>query len=261
MGGGSPGEPARQVTRVVLDPVAVADLPDHLEIEHRPLMKALRLQHAAGPFEFRHPLLQLRLDALDGLHGALARRHEVRLREDGDPFVPAHVLAGQRIEGQDLVDFVTKQADAQADVFVGRIELDDVPAHAKSAARKLVVVALVLDLDELPQDLVARDLLALLERHQQPVIRLRRSQAVDARHAGDDDDVAAFEERSRGRQPKAIDLFVDDRLLLDVGVRGRHEGFRLIVVVVADEELDGVVRKELPELLDKAARPGSCCAP
>jgi hypothetical protein len=160
--------------------VAVADLPDHLQIEHRPLMQPLRLQHAAGPLELRHPLLQLRLDALHGLHGAFARCNEVRLREYRDPLVPADVFSGQRIEGQNLVDFVPKQADAQADVFVGRIELDDVAAHAEGAARKVVIVALVLNLDKPPQDLVARNLLPLLERHQQAVVGLRRSEAVDA---------------------------------------------------------------------------------
>ena len=33
-----PGRTARQVTRIVLDSVAVSDLLDHLEIEHRPLV-------------------------------------------------------------------------------------------------------------------------------------------------------------------------------------------------------------------------------
>ena len=96
--------------------------------------------------------------------------------------------------------------------------------------------------------------LAPLERHQQAVVRLRRSEAVDARHAGDDDDVAALEERAGRRQPQPIDLLVDDRFLLDVRVGGRHVGFRLVVVVVADEELDGVVREEAPELLVELRR-------
>jgi hypothetical protein len=44
-----------------------------------------------------------------------------------------------------------------------------------------------------------------------PVIRFRRSEAVDARSARDDDDVAALEERPRRRQPHAVDLVVDRR--------------------------------------------------
>ena len=118
-------------------------------------------------------------------------------------------LAGDRIERRQLVDLVAEQPDAKRELFVRRIDLDDVAAHAEVAARELVVVALVLDLHQLAQDLIAIDALPFLERQHQPVVRLRRAQAVDARHAGDDDDVAALEERSGGRQPHAIDLVVD----------------------------------------------------
>ena len=41
----------REMTRVVLDAVAVADLLDHLEVEHRPLVQALRLEQLALLFE------------------------------------------------------------------------------------------------------------------------------------------------------------------------------------------------------------------
>ena len=138
-----------------------------------------------------------------------------------------------------------------ARLFVRRIDLDDVAAHAEGAAAELVIVALVLDLDQLAQDLVALHPLPALERQEHAVVRLRRTKAVDARHAGDDDDVAALEERSRGRQPHAIDLVVDRRFLLDVGVARRHVGFRLVVVVVADEVLDRVLREEAAELLEE----------
>ena len=50
------------------------------------------------------------------------------------------------------------------------------------------------DLDELAKNLVAIDALTQFERQQQPEVRLRRTKAVDARHAGHDDDVASFEE-------------------------------------------------------------------
>ena len=47
---------ARQMPRVVLDPVAVADLLDHLEIEHRPLVQPLGLERPARGLELRQPL-------------------------------------------------------------------------------------------------------------------------------------------------------------------------------------------------------------
>ena len=139
-------------------------------------------------------------------------------------------------------------------LFVRRIDLDDVAADAERAAAEVVVVALVLDLDQLAEDLLAADPLAALERQQHAVVRLGRAEAVDARHAGDDDDVAALEERPRGRQPHAVDLVVDRRFLLDVRVGRRDVGLGLVVVVVADEVLDGVVGEEAPELLIELRR-------
>ena len=244
-----PGRPPGEVPRVVLDAVAVADLLHHREIEHRPLVQALGLEQPSLALEEGAPLDQFRLDRLDGDLGAVARRHEVALRVDRHLVVAAQRAAGQRVDGRELVDLVAEQLDADRALLVGRIDLDDVAAHAERAAGEVGVVALVLDLDQLAQDRVAPDRLAALERQHQPVVRLRRTEAVDARHARDDDDVATLEEGPRGRQPHAVDLLVDDRFLLDVRVRGRHVGLGLVVVVVGDEVLDGVVREEAPELL------------
>ena len=53
------GQAAGEMARVVLDAVAVADLADHLEVEHGALLEALRLDQLALLFEFGVPPLQL----------------------------------------------------------------------------------------------------------------------------------------------------------------------------------------------------------
>ena len=78
------GLAARQVAGVVLDPVAVADLLDHLQVEHRPLVQPLRLEQPAFALEVASPLDELLLDRLDGSLGPVARGDEVRFRVDGD---------------------------------------------------------------------------------------------------------------------------------------------------------------------------------
>ena len=80
-------------------------------------------------------------------------------------------------------------------------------------------------------------------------VLLRRAQAVDARHRGDDDDVAPGQQRVGRRVPQPLDLVVDRRVLLDVGVRLRDVRLGLVVVVVRDEVLDRVVRQQLAELV------------
>src|SRR5436853_28591 len=89
----------------------------------------------------------------------------------------------------------TIRSASDRSVVVGGEDFDDVAADAEDAARECMIVPLVLDLDQLSQDLIAVDALSAFEREHHAVIRFRRSQAVDARHAGDDDDVAPLEER------------------------------------------------------------------
>ena len=76
-----------------------------------------------------------------------------------------------------------------------------------------------------------------------------RTQAVDARHAGDDDDVLAADQGAGGGQAQAVDVLVDEGVFFDVDVALRDVGFGLVVVVVADEVVDGVAREEAAELL------------
>jgi hypothetical protein len=226
----------------------------HLQVEHRPLVQPLRLQELPFLLQPAAIFVQLALDRLGGLLGALARGHEMRLREHRDVSDLAEDLAGQRVEPGQFVHLVAEEADPQCVLLVGGHDFDDIAAHAERAAPELDVVALVLDLHQFSQDLVAVDPLADLEREQHAVVRLGRPQAVDARHTGHDDDVAALEERPRGRQPHPVDLVVDGRFLLDVRVGGRHVGFGLVIVVVADEVLDGVLGKEPAELLIQLRR-------
>jgi hypothetical protein len=111
------------------------------------------------------------------------------------------------------------------------------------------VVALVLHVDEPTEDVAlvvgrspdeAEDLLA---------VALGRAQAVDAGDRRHHDDVLAGQEGGGGGVAQALDLVVDRAVLLDVGVARGDVGLGLVVVVVADEVLDPVVREELPHLV------------
>ena len=97
------------------------------------------------------------------------------------------------------------------------------------------------------EHLVPGDLHALLQEEQHPVVGLGRAEAIDAGDAGHDDDVAAVQQGVGGRMAQLVDLFVDGGILLDVGIRARDVGFGLVVIVVADEILDGVVREKVLE--------------
>ena len=187
----------------------------------------------------------------DQLHRALERRalrDEVLRRIDRRALERGDRLAGEHVDLRDALDLVAPELDAHPLLLVRRKDLDRVAAHAERAALERDVVAVVLDLHERAQDVVAVHALALRERHHLLAIRHRIAEAVDRAHRGDDDDVVALHERRGRAQPQPVDVLVDRRVLLDVRVGRRDVRFRLVVVVVRDEVLDRVVREEALDL-------------
>ena len=170
--------------------------------------------------------------------------------EDADEGEVGGFLAGERIELGDGFDLVAEQRDAPGGVLVvGGEELDGVAADAEGAAHEAGVAALVLQLAMSgAEQLALVDLLALAQVEGHGGVVFDRADAVDAGDRGDDDDVVALEQRARGRVAHAVDLLVDGRFLLDIGVGARDVGLGLVVVVVGDEVLDRVVGEEALEL-------------
>ena len=149
----------------------------------------------------------------------------------------------------DGLDGVPEQLDADGHALAGgREDLDHVAPDPEGAPVEVVVVALVLEGHQLAQDVVAVPLLPLHHLEVHPVVGLRRAQPVDARDGGDDDHVPALEQGLGRRVAHPVDLVVDERVLLDVGVDLRDVGLGLVVVVVGDEVLDRVLGEERLEL-------------
>src|SRR3954469_17623864 len=249
------GFAAGEMARVVLDALAEAHLLDHLQVEHRPLLEPLRLEKLFLRSQQGEPLPQLLADVVDGALAPLAARHVVAGREDADLLDLSEDLPAQRIDLLDRLHRVAEQLDAdRALLFVSRKDLHGVALHPERPAGEVGVVALVLDLDQVAEELVPRVLLADLRGYFELVVCLGGAEAVDAGDGGDDEHVVAREQRVRRRVAHAIDLVVDGRVLLDVRVRRGHVRLGLVVVVVADEELDRVLRKQLLELAVELAR-------
>src|SRR4051794_19896290 len=204
---------------------------------------ALGLQDCAA-------LVELAADLLDRpLHRALLDV-VVRRGPDGDVLeVVLDQLAGERVEVLQALHLVAEQQRAERGLLVRREDLQRVTPHAERAAAEHLVVAVVLEVDELAQQLVAVDHPALGEHLAVVVVGLGRAQAEDRRHRGHDDHVAAGEQRGRGRVAQPVDLLVDRRVLLDVQVLARDVGLGLVVVVVRDEVLHRVAREVRPELV------------
>jgi len=207
------------------------------------------LEHLALGLELGQTRAQLGIDRLDrGLEGASLHR-VVGRGIDGEVVEPRVDLPGHRVEVRDRLDLVAEQADPVGRLGVGRLHLDHVAADAEPAAAHDHVVSLVVDVDQLGQDRLARALVADRHEAHHLGVALGRADAVDARHRGDDDDVAAGEERRGGGVPEPVDVVVDRGVLLDIRVGRRQVRLGLVVVVVAHEVLDRVRREVLAELV------------
>ena len=240
---------AGEIARIVLDAGAGAGRFHHFQIVDRALLEPLRFEQAAGGIELVEALAQLHLDAGDRLQQCRPRRHIVRVGVDFDEFQLVGLLAGERIELLDRFDFVAEQRHAPGAILIVRGEnLDRIAADPERAAIEIAGGALVLQCDQVGQQCALIEPLALLERERHRRISLDRADAVDAGHRSDDDHIVALEQRARRRMAHAVDLLVDRGILLDIGVGARDIGFRLVVIVIADEIFDRVVGKEALEL-------------
>ena len=91
-------------------------------------------------------------------------------------------FAEQGIEARDAVDLVTEEFDADRQLFVRRNDLDRVAAHAERTSRERHVVAVVLNVDEQTQERIPRHLHTDVQLNRAIEVRLRCTEAVDARH-------------------------------------------------------------------------------
>ncbi len=198
--------------------------------------------------ELLQALAQFDLDGPDRALDDLVAGDVVGGRVDGDVLHLLAHLAGQHVEGDDALDGVAEHLDPQRRLLVGRVDLDRVAPGPEGAPDEVDVVAGVLEVDEAAQDVALVELLAHREPEDAVAVLLGRAQPVDARHRRHDDDVPAHEERRGRGVAEPVDLVVDRRVLLDVGVRRRQVRLGLVVVVVGDEELDPVLREELAQL-------------
>src|SRR3954452_8206383 len=178
---------------VVLDAGAVAELAHHLEVERGPLTQPRGFERPPLCLEAGDPLLHLRLDVDDRLAELVLRRDVVRRRVDVDFLPLGEELAGQRVELGDPLDLVAEELDPDERLLRGGLELERVTADAEPRALEGRVVALVLEVAELPQHRVATVLAPDTKPKNGAAVVDGGAEAVDARDAGDDDPVAALE--------------------------------------------------------------------
>ena len=149
----------RKMAGVVLDPVAVADLAHHLDVELRPLAEPLGFKQLAVLMQISTPRIQLFSDAIHRPEHRVIRHHVVAGGINRQPLVCLAHGMQQRIDLRKGVHFVSPQFDPIRVVVVGRKNLDGIADHAECPALEGFAAGIE-DLHQLIRDLLARDPLA-----------------------------------------------------------------------------------------------------
>ena len=135
-----------------------------------------------------------------------------------------------------------------------RKNVDHITAHPKRTTREILVIAAVLHADQTCNHIALTQLVAEPRDETHLGVILRRTNAVNRTDGSDDDGVAPLQHALGGRQPHLLNVLIDGGVFLDEQIPLRHVRLRLVVVVIADEVLDCVLRKELAEFAVKLRR-------
>src|SRR5437868_10972815 len=107
-----PRSAALEDARVVLDPVAEAELLQHLEVVLRALPQSVRLEQLVLRLQLLEPLLELVADLVDSTLDRRLRRHVLRRRPDREVVELREDLPAEGVEVRDLLDLVAEERDA-----------------------------------------------------------------------------------------------------------------------------------------------------
>ena len=119
-------------------------------------------------------------------------------------------FASHAVDFLNFFYFITKQRNPDH-LFIGagRINLDHVTAYTELAAGESHIIAVVLDLDQFAQNIIALADLSLPQRQHHTPVFIRRTQAIDAGHAGHDNHIASFEQGTGRRVTQLVNFVVN----------------------------------------------------
>ena len=244
-----PGLAAVKITGVVFNSLAIADLAHHFDVIQRALLDALRLKQLVLRLELLHALPKVLFDLADralqlfpagGIMGGREHRNMLALKQD---------LPGERIHLGDTFDLVPEEFHTQRLIRpVDGENIQHIALRAEGAARKVDLIALILNIHQPADDFIPFDLHSLTQGDRKLHIFYRVTQRINARNRRHNDYVLPLVQGAGGAVAQFVDLIVDGGNLFEVCVGRGNIRLRLIVVVIRYEILHCAVREEFPKL-------------
>ena len=155
----------------------------------------------------------------------------------------------QRIRLTDPVDLVSEKLyPDQTITALRRIDLQYISPHPEGRALHVHLIPVILKRDQLLYHFIALFYHARSQRDHHPHVFFRASQSVYAGNTCHHDHVLSLCQRSSRGKSELIDLIIDGRILLDIGIRGRHIGLRLVIIIVGYKIFYRIFRKKFFQL-------------
>ena len=111
-----------------------------------------------------------------------------------------------------------------------------------------------MNLHKLAQKRIAVNLIAHSQKNHEVFVVIGVTEAVDARHTGNYDDIAPLQQRRRGAMAQAVYLIIDRGVFFYVGVGVGNVCLGLIVVIVAYKIFHCIVGEKFLELTAQLCR-------
>ena len=246
--GRRPRRPAVHMPRVILDAGAEAGLSEHLNVIVGALRDPLRFKQLVLCAEAFHLFLQLLADPLNRFLHLPVGRDIMRRWEHADKGQGALRLSCQRIDLRDPVDLISEELHPVGKVVgVRRKDVQDIPSDPEGGSVKINVAPVIVKVDQLLQDLIAVPLFPYPQIQGHLFEINRAAQSVDTGDGADYDNVISPHKGCRSGQTQLVDLIIDRRVLLDIGVSLGHIGLRLVVIIVGNKILYRILREKFLE--------------
>ena len=235
--------------RIVLDTLAHAHLVEHFNVVIGALSDALGFDELALCGELLHLRVTLGTNLFQRCRLLLGADDVVAGREDGHMLDHILLGTGKRIELGDAVDLVPEKLHPDGKLaHIGKVDVHDIAVDAELIAHKIHIIAFILQRHKLLAQRIALHLHAGAQADDHAAVVDRIAQRVDAGHRSYDDHVPPLRKCRRGRVAQTVDLVIDGAVLFNIGVGAGDIGFRLVVIVVADEILHRIVGEKGAEL-------------
>ena len=240
---------SRQMSGIILDSGTKTSLLHHFHVKISSLRYSLSLNELVLTFKIIYLFLHFCKNGIRCPFDLLLGHNIMRCRKNSHMALFIFNLTGKYINFRDPLNFISKKLHTDGPVrSIGRKNLQHITFHPEGTPVKIHLIPCVLNVDQLPDNLVSVFFHAGPQRNHHVKKLLGRTKTVNTGYRRHHNHISPLTESRSSGKTHLINLVIGGRILGNVGISGRNIGLRLIVIVIGYEIFHCVVRKEFFEL-------------